>query len=237
MATSGRKNKTPKRTASPPKVSRASHVQKPETFHDRAMRRVSAEPSLTLIVGVIGFLIAVSIVGDRYAMNPNLLTGPWLYIVGALTAVFTFLAMSTLTSMAYCFMFHRDTAVVRAFVATLGNFATIGAILGTLLGLRLVTPFGIDLMRNRSSHEQPFMEYISLVGSAATMVTLMMIGFCWVRSLAAVISTIGHNIGAADSHSRWVVIIRVVLPAVIVLIANYAAVDAAFAMMFIVISK
>lgn len=135
--------------------------------------------------------------------------------------------------MAYCFLFHRETEVVRRFAATVGNFATIGAILGTLLGLRPVVPFGLDLLHGRNDPKQPFMEYIGLAGSTATIVTLLMISFCWVRSLGVIILTIRSNLGAADTKSRTVTRARAVLPALIVLYVNWKAVDAAFAMAFI----
>jgi hypothetical protein len=237
MAKPGRKKKAKTRKAVPVRVSSTSVERAPEDPHARTLRRVSAEPSPVLIVGVVVFVIAVSISGGRYVLNPNLLAEPWRHIVGVLAAVFTFLAMSTLTSMAYCFMFHRNTTVVRAFVATVGNFATIGAILGTLLGLRLAVQFGVELRQNRGDHEQPFMDYVSVAGSTATVITLMMIGCCWVRSWGVVQSTIWHNVGAADTHSRTVVAIRRWLPLVIITGANFVAIEAALAMLDIVVSR
>lgn len=198
-----------------------------------AERRLNAEPSLILIITVIAFVFAVSIFGSRYTVDLNTLSAPWRHIAGVAAAVFTFLAMSTLTTMAYCFLFHRDTDVVRRFAATVGNFATIGAILGTLLGLRLVVPFGLDLLHHRKDPEQPFMEYISLAGSTATIVTLVMISFCWVRSLGVIILTVRRNLGTADTKSGMVTHARVALPVLIVLYVNWKAVDAAFAMAFI----
>ncbi|HEY7596086.1 MAG TPA: hypothetical protein VH969_23285 [Actinophytocola sp.] len=238
MAGAGKKGRAPRRETVASRTSEAPVAQESEDLHDRVLRMAGAEPKPILIGGAVLFVFAVSIGGGgRYVINPNLLTGTWSYIAGALAATFTFLAMSTLMSMAYCFMFPRDTTLVRAFAASVGNFAAIGAIVGTLLGLRLVVPFGIDLVQHRADHDQPFMECISIVGSAATMVTLMMIGLCWVRSLGVLIYSIRSNVGAADSRSRTVVLIRGVLPAVIMAGANFLALNAARAMMFLVVSK
>ncbi|HEU0088763.1 MAG TPA: hypothetical protein VFQ77_14150 [Pseudonocardiaceae bacterium] len=236
-----KRKKPPKRRLIKPRAS-ITKSQQSEDPDARILRTLSAEPNTAAIWGVIAFLFLVSIFAYRYVMDPGLIARPWLYVVATLIAIFTFWAASNLTTMAYCFLFHRDTVAARAFIDSLGKFAAIGAILGTLLGLRLATPFLDEIQNQRTGHRQPFMEFIGLIGSTATILTLLMVGFCWVRAVAAVKLTMRKNVGTSDAQigeaksctTKWS---RRVLSAGLLIGGNYAGVKAAWAIWFILTTK
>jgi hypothetical protein len=195
--------RAPQRTART--TSRPHESQVGASTTETTLRRVTAPPNAAIALMVL-FVLTVSIAADEYAMSPTLVTGRWEMVLAGASALVVFLATSTLTTTAYLVMFRRDTTGVRAFLNTLGTFATIGAILGTLLGLRLTLTFADEVAAHPEDHEQPLLEYVSLVGSTATVLTLVMVGLCWVRALGATKLTLSVNLGTAHVQEPWYVL-------------------------------
>ncbi|HEU0088434.1 MAG TPA: hypothetical protein VFQ77_12420 [Pseudonocardiaceae bacterium] len=236
-----RRKKPPKRELIKARAS-GNERQQPEDLDAKILRTLSAEPKTATVLGVTIFLILVSIFAYRHVMDPGLIERPWLYVVAAFVAAFTFLAASSLTIMTYCFMFHRNTAAARAFLGSVGNFAAIGAVLGTLLGLRLAVPFFNEIQSHPADHKQPFMELMSLIGNTATILVLLMIGFCWVRAVGLVILTMRKNVGTSgaqtDEAKSWTTNwSRRVLSVGLLIVANYVGLRTAWAIWFILTSK
>ncbi len=139
-------------------------------------------------------------------------------------------------------MFYRNMRAVKEFLGGVGEFAAIGATLGTLLGLRLAVPFYNEVQGHPADHKQPLWEFISLIGNTATILALLMIGFCWVRAVGVVKLTMRRNIGTTgaqtDEAKSWTIKwYRHVFSAGLLGAGNLAGGKAALAVLFMLISE
>lgn len=86
------------------------------------------------------------------------------------------------------------------------------------------------------------MDFISLIGNTATILALLMIGFCWVRAIGVVKLTIRKNVGITDAQTgeakswitKWS---HRILPVLLLGAGNYTGARTAFAVWFILTSK
>lgn len=132
---------------------------------------------------VMTILVALVIVGGHlaapYIADPASVPRPWLYIVAGLLAAITFLAVATLTELAYCIRFLRSLPSSKRFFSFIGNYSAVGAVAGTVLGLRMAGPLLIDSQRHPSPNGFHFGDLLGVVGNTITMLTLFMIALCW----------------------------------------------------------
>lgn len=167
--------------------------------------------------------------GAPYVADPASVPRPWLYVVAVVAAVVFFAAVSTLTLLGYCLVVVRHATAATTFLTRVGNYSAIGAIAGTLLGLRVAAPQLAD-----SPQEPTFVELVGVVGNTATLLTLVMIAACWPSLLGLVRATKDaamERLAATHPLFRWATnpkINRWFVP-VAVLSSNSAGVTAGFA--------
>jgi len=128
-------------------------------------------------------LVAFVIIGGHlaapYIANPASVPRPWLYVVAGLLATVSFLAVATLTELAYCIRFLRSLPSSKRFFSFVGNYSAVGAVAGTVLGLRMAGPLLIDSQRHPSASGFNFGDLLGVVGNTITMLTLFMVALCW----------------------------------------------------------
>ncbi|HZM79944.1 MAG TPA: hypothetical protein VFC19_29780 [Candidatus Limnocylindrales bacterium] len=127
-------------------------------------------------------IVAVVVVGTRwpqYVVDPTSVGGRAHNVVAFLIVAVLFLSFSTLSLLAYSLMFGGASSANKKFAAAVLNRAGIGAALGILLGIRLAPA----LLSPGSPHQVPFPEYLSDVGNAVTVLTLVLISTVWPYTL------------------------------------------------------
>jgi hypothetical protein len=126
----------------------------------------------------IGVILAAVVIGTgwpQYVVDPTLVGGQAHEVVAYLIAAVLFLSFSTLSLLAYSLVLGNASTASKKFAAAVLNRAGIGAALGILLGVRLAPA----LLDPRSPHKVPFPEYLSDVGNAVTVLTLVLISTMW----------------------------------------------------------
>ncbi|MDG4784824.1 hypothetical protein O7626_02560 [Micromonospora sp. WMMD1102] len=138
-----------------------------------------AQPGPVLAVLLISGLIAAGWLAPRYVADPTTIAGPARYVVAAGLAVIAFLSFSTLNLVAYCLIVTRQSEPTKRFVSAVGNRAAIGAILGTLLGLRMASMMGDRPVEDPAVQPTTFLDFESNLSNTITLVTLALIGTAW----------------------------------------------------------
>jgi hypothetical protein len=139
----------------------------------------NANPTGILVMLAFGLVIALAWFGGRYVENPSELSGGWRTAAAVALAVVVGLATSTLMSLAYCMFFLRSSALSRRFFDAVSVRSAMGAVLGTLFGLRLVIPESALFQRGTLSTPPSFSGLVQNIGTWATIVTLAFIASCW----------------------------------------------------------
>lgn len=145
---------------------------------DRVMEK-AAQPGRLVTYLVVLLLVVAGWRWPRYVVDPTSVAGsPHREVTAAIAAVL-FLSFSTLTFLVYCLLFGGTTETNKKFLAAVLNRAGIGAALGTLLGVRLAPA----LLAPASGTSATFPEYLSDIGNAITLLTLVLIATLWPYSL------------------------------------------------------
>ncbi|MFI6928373.1 hypothetical protein ACIBIZ_51195 [Nonomuraea spiralis] len=142
-------------------------------------------PILTLLLA--GLIVPAGSV-PQYFVDPRTLPPGWKEAVAIFAFAVVFSATATLAFLGYLLVLQRaarSAQIIGRFkvasdelMTMVASYAGVGAILGTLLGLRLAAPLQVALPLNPTP-PPTFMEYISLLGNMITIVTLVMISSCW----------------------------------------------------------
>ncbi|AVT28275.1 hypothetical protein C6361_00800 [Plantactinospora sp. BC1] len=143
------------------------------------MMERAAQPGPALAVLLLVGLFAAGWLAPRYVADPTAVQGSARYVVAAGLAVVAFLAFSTLNLVAYCLIVARRSEPTKRFVAAVGNRAAIGAILGTLLGLRMATMMADRTAGGTVTEGITFLEFESNLSNTITLATLALIGTAW----------------------------------------------------------
>lgn len=106
-----------------------------------------------------------------YVADPTSVPAPWKYVTSAILGFAFWGAASSISCASLPLVFLRRLSSARTLFQHLGAYASIGAILGTLLGLRILL----------SSHWK-FAEYMNTLGGVITMFTVFALAFCWFHS-------------------------------------------------------
>jgi|GEM_PF-2733820 len=139
----------------------------------------AAHPGRFVTYLVVLLLVVAGWRWPRYVVDPTSVGGsPHREVTAAIAAVL-FLSFSTLTFLMYCLLFVGTTKTNKRFLAAVLNRAGIGAALGALLGVRLAPA----LLAPASGTSATFPEYLSDVGNAITLLTLVLIATLWPYSL------------------------------------------------------
>jgi hypothetical protein len=120
----------------------------------------------------------------EYFLDPNTLPSPAREIVAWVAFAVFFSATSTLVALGYLIVFRRAALTDRVsqklqeaadeLMKTVLTYAGVGAVIGTLLGLRLAASLlGISRPLPR------LMEYVGVLGNMITIFTLVAIAPCW----------------------------------------------------------
>jgi hypothetical protein len=128
---------------------------------------------------LLAFIIVAGWRAPQYVVDPTTLPGPQREVAAVVLAAFAFLAFSTLNVAAYCLIVAMKSELTRKFIAAVANRAAIGAILGTLLGLRLA-PMMVP-PNNGSQQAQPvtFIGFEGNLSNTITLFTLILVATAW----------------------------------------------------------
>jgi hypothetical protein len=160
----------------------------PAGFRERLRARLRDPlPILTFLLA--GLIVPAGWV-PQYFVDPRTLPPGWKEAVAVFAFAVVFSATATLAFLGYLLVIQRaarSAQVIGRFkvasdelMTMVASYAGVGAILGTLLGLRLAAPLQVALPLNPNPAPPPtFMEYVSLLGNVITIVTLVMISACW----------------------------------------------------------
>ncbi|MBO4272722.1 hypothetical protein [Microbispora triticiradicis] len=182
------------------------------------------------------FLLAALIPSSGFVASsiadPASIPRPWSFVVAVILCMITFLSTSVLAALAYSFMYLRDMDEAQRFMKAVANHAGIGAIFGTLIGLRLAEPLLIESRRHQPVQNVEFVDFISLISNTATVVTLALIGLCWVPTVGLMKAVMRANVGTDDTskfYRFWLSVeLRKLLALSVLLAANLVALKAAF---------
>lgn len=130
---------------------------------------------LLVLIILVGHLAAPAIA------DPASVPRPWSFVVASLAAAIVGFSTATLTSLVYCLAFFRDVEPARNLLKWIANYAAIGAILGTLLGLRMTGPLLTDTQQHPDAQHITFVGLLGTISNTATLFTLFMIAVCWLR--------------------------------------------------------
>jgi hypothetical protein len=125
------------------------------------------------MTALLVFVILGGHLAAPYIADPASIPRPWLYIVAVVASVATFAAVATLTVLAYSIRFLRFLPAAKRFFSFVGNYSAVGAVAGTVLGLRMAGPL---LIHNKNFG---FADLMSETGNTITMLTLLMVALCW----------------------------------------------------------
>jgi hypothetical protein len=141
-----------------------------------------SNPGAFVVVALLALVVFGSDLAAPYAADPGSVPRPWLYGVAVLAWFTVWGSTVTLTCVFYCLIFLRTVDAARAFLQGISNYTAIGAIAGTLLGLRLADPILLVRQGSPDAPELTFVEFLGLVGSTAMVLTLFAIAcyFPWV---------------------------------------------------------
>lgn len=156
-----------------------------ETIADNAL--LSINPGTVLMALLMALIIFAGHLAAPYVAEPSSVPLPWRLPIAGLLAVVAGLSTATLTCLAYSLVFLNDLAGVKRFSQAVGQYAAMGAILGTLLGLRMAVPLLNDSVSTHHGRLD-FTAYISTLSNTATIFTLVMISACWWRIMGFFLS-------------------------------------------------
>jgi hypothetical protein len=151
------------------------------------------------------FVILGGHLAAPYIADPASVPRPWLYIVAAVASIATFASVATLTVLAYSIRFLRFLPAAKRFFSFVGNYSAVGAVAGTVLGLRMAGPLLVDSMRHPATKRFDFTDLMGVTGNTITMLTLVMVALCWPYAWGPVLAiTRAERAGSADSPGRRV---------------------------------
>ncbi|MEV2237444.1 hypothetical protein [Micromonospora sp. NPDC049891] len=139
----------------------------------------AAQPGPALAMLLLAGLILAGWLAPRYVADPTTVDAPARYVVAAGLAVVAFLSFSTLNLAAYCLIVARKSEPTKRFITAIGNRAAIGAILGTLLGLRMATMMDGQPAGDPDAPATTFLDFESNLSNTITLATLTLVGTAW----------------------------------------------------------
>jgi hypothetical protein len=128
-----------------------------------------SNPSPLAMVVALTAVIVLGHFSASYIADPSRISGDWRYCYAVLMCATVGLSVSTLTIVGYCLIALRSSELSQKLFETISTRSVIGAVLGSLLGLRLA----------ESLPKMSFPVLIGDVGTLATVFTLVMIATCW----------------------------------------------------------
>lgn len=129
----------------------------------------NSNPSPLAMLLALSAVIILGHFSASYIADPSRISGGWRYFYAVAMGVTGFLSVSTLTILGYCLIALRSSDLSRKFFDTISIRSVIGAVLGSLLGLRLA----------ESLPKMSVPDLMGYVGTLATVFTLVMIATCW----------------------------------------------------------
>jgi hypothetical protein len=201
-------------------------------------------PSTVFLALLLG---AVILAGHRFApyvVHPEQTHGWARYLAATIIGLAVGFSFSTLNSLGYCLIFLRHSEDAKTFFAAVSNRAAVGATLGTLLGLRLISPLATLSLVHRQPGASPA-DLIGDIGNAATFVTLVAVATAWPYAVGPVWRTAKlafimarQMIGSRTGRFDWVWSGGHGLIAGLVLVAgNLLGIDAGFAAAYLTMTS
>lgn len=165
----------------------------------------AAHPGRLVTWLVVLFIVVAGWKWPRYVVDPLSAGGAAHRAVAVAVAVVLFLSFSTLTILAYCLLLGSSSEVNKRFLGAVLNRAGIGATLGTVLGIRLAPA----LLAPATGAPASLPDYLSDVGNAATLLTLVLISTAWPYSVGPLMRAVADslariNIRVPERRRRWV---------------------------------
>lgn len=191
------------RNAGPPRNQRTQLPPKdPKPTRETEHRRLPERPHRFFIGILLVLIILVGHLAAPAIADPASVPRPWSFVVAILVAATMGLSTATLTSLVYCLAFFRDVEPARNLLKWIANYAAIGAILGTLLGLRMAGPLLADAQQHPTAQHVTFVGLLGTVSNTATLFTLFMIAVCWLRIPVLIKEVAADSTSASHTSSK-----------------------------------
>jgi len=150
-------------------------------------------PNRVFMFIMVFLIVPIGWRGASYVADPATLPEPWLHVFAWAAAAATYLSTVVAVVFGYVFAFPRDVRAARVFAGIVANYAGIGALLGSLLGLRAAYPLYYD-------ENYSFVRYIGIVGNSTMALTLAAVALCWLLSVGAVLDVLRANFPESRLH-------------------------------------
>lgn len=175
---------------------------KPQGQQESEEPSFKQSPSVFFMTILLVVIVWLFFDGAPYVADPGSLHGPFRSIIIGAIAVAVGVSAGTMTNLLFSLVYIREYRSSQEFFKLVAYRATIGAVLGTLLGVVSAATLAQNALVH---HIKPsaFPGFMSLVGDVATFGTLFFIATCWRRSAKSVVEAIRKRLASLDSRAVY----------------------------------